>query len=95
MKLLRKYIKPIAALLFLNTVYYIMRPSAAIALTAGPTAPDYTSFEPVDTSDMVNPQTGDFTYSIPMLEVPGPVGGYPMSLAAYHAGRNLIKKLLG
>ncbi|UXX79799.1 hypothetical protein N7E81_01590 [Reichenbachiella carrageenanivorans] len=34
---------------------------------------------------MVNLQTGDFTYNIPLLEVPGPSGGYPLSLS-YHAG---------
>jgi len=85
MKLLRKYIKPIAAFLLLNTVYYIAAPSVAHALTAGPTAPEYNSFEPVDTTDMVNLATGDFVYNIPLLEVPGPAGGYPLSLS-YHAG---------
>ena len=87
MKLLRKYIKPIAALLFLNTVYYIAAPSVALALTAGPTAPEYSSFEPVDTTDMVNLATGDLVYNVPLLEVPGPAGGYPLSLS-YHAGIN-------
>ncbi len=60
-------------------------PNVALALTAGPTAPEYTSFEPVDTTDMVNLATGDFVYNIPLLEVPGPGGGYPLSLS-YHAG---------
>ncbi len=53
--------------------------------TSGPTAPEYTSFEPVDVTDMVNLATGDFTYSLPIIEVPGPEGGYPLSLS-YHAG---------
>ncbi len=60
-------------------------PPIAQALTAGPTAPETSSFEPVDTTDMVNLQTGDFTYNIPLLEVPGPEGGYPLSLS-YHGG---------
>ena len=34
---------------------------------------------------MVNPVTGDFTYNLPMLNVPGPNGGYSMSLF-YHGG---------
>ncbi|RBL93324.1 hypothetical protein DF182_12420 [Chitinophaga flava] len=66
-------------------VYQIGFPAAAYALTSGPTAPEATSFEPVDTTDMVNLQTGDFTYNLPLLEVPGPEGGYPLSLS-YHAG---------
>src|SRR6185437_308115 len=60
-------------------------PGICYALTSGPTQPEATSFEPVDTTDMVNPQTGDLTYNIPLLEVPGPDGGYPLSLS-YHAG---------
>ncbi|KKO89150.1 hypothetical protein AAW12_23760 [Sphingobacterium sp. Ag1] len=36
---------------------------------------------------MVNPVTGDFVYSLPLLEVPGPEGSYPLSLS-YHAGIN-------
>ncbi len=60
-------------------------PGICYALTSGPTQPEATSFEPVDTTDMVNMQTGDFTYNIPLLEVPGPEGGYPLALS-YHAG---------
>ena len=82
---IRKFIKPIAAFLFLNTVCYIFGPTVALALTSGPTAPEYTSFEPVDTTDMVEMPTGDFNYNLPLLEVPGPAGGYPLSLS-YHAG---------
>jgi Family of unknown function (DUF5977) len=60
-------------------------PTISFALTSGPTQPEATSFEPIDTTDMVNLQTGNFTYNIPLLEVPGPEGGYPLSLS-YHAG---------
>ncbi len=51
----------------------------------GPTAPEAASFEPVDATDMVNLATGDFTYVLPLLNVPSPEGGYPIALA-YHAG---------
>lgn len=55
-------------------------------LTAqGPNAPEAASFEPVDATDMVNLSTGDFTYVLPILNVPSPEGGYPIALA-YHAG---------
>lgn len=43
------------------------------------------SFEPVDVTDMVNLLTGDLSYVIPILNVPGPAGGYPLALS-YHAG---------
>lgn len=51
----------------------------------GPNAPEAASFEPVDATDMVNLITGDFTYVLPLLNVPSPEGGYPLALA-YHAG---------
>ncbi|MBV6644922.1 MAG: hypothetical protein KI790_05715 [Cyclobacteriaceae bacterium] len=59
--------------------------SGVSASTAGPTSPEATSFEPVDATDMVNMLTGDFSYSIPLIEVPGPAGSYPIALS-YHAG---------
>jgi hypothetical protein len=55
------------------------------ALTSGPAQEEYASFEPIGTTDMVNLYTGDFTYNIPLLSVPGPNGGYPINLA-YHSG---------
>lgn len=65
--------------------FEFLSPAIALALTAGPTAPEATSFEPIDTTDMVNTLTGSFTYNLPLLEVPGSEGGYPLSLS-YHAG---------
>ncbi len=56
------------------------------ALTGGPSSPEFSSFEPVSTTNMVNEFTGDFTYNLPLLEIPGPEGsGYPLSLS-YHSG---------
>ena len=61
-------------------------PQNAYALTGGPGAPEFSSFEPVSTNNMVNEFTGDFTYNLPLLEIPGPEGsGYPISLS-YHSG---------
>jgi len=51
----------------------------------GPLQVDFASYESPVNSDMVNMVTGDFTYNLPILNVPGPGGGYNMSLA-YHAG---------
>lgn len=57
----------------------------AFALQGGPSQPDYTQFEPTGMSDMVNLLTGDFAYQIPLGEIPGPYGNYPLSVS-YHAG---------
>ncbi|MGA6119357.1 DUF5977 domain-containing protein [Sphingobacterium anhuiense] len=82
---LNHHTKKITLTLCAVITFEFLSPTLALALTAGPTAPEATSFEPVDTTDMVNPLTGSLTYNLPLLEVPGPEGGYPLSLS-YHAG---------
>lgn len=59
--------------------------SGALALTGGPMMPEYTQFEEVNSANLVDPNTGNFTYTVPLLEVPGPAGSYPLA-ASYHAG---------
>lgn len=51
----------------------------------GPVSPESMSFEPIDANNMVSPLTGDFSYVIPLLNVPSPEGGYPIALS-YHGG---------
>ena len=51
------------------------------AQQTGPTNPDFYGFEPVDATDMVNVMTGDLTYTQPLLMVPGPAGGYPVTIS--------------
>ncbi len=61
-------------------------PSTAFALTSGPGQPEFSSFEPVATTQLVNDLSGDFTYNIPVVQIPGlEGGGYAMSLS-YHSG---------
>lgn len=55
------------------------------ALQGGPSQPDYLQFESSQMADMVNLSTGDFTYSIPLGELPSPYGNFPLSMS-YHAG---------
>lgn len=81
----RFVLKSISVFLVLETVFNVVSPTISWALTAGPTAPEATSFEPVDTTDMVDLTSGDLAYNLPLLNVPGPAGGYPLSLS-YHAG---------
>ena len=79
------FTKGLAVCLAMNMLLEFIYPISAIALTSGPSQPEIQSFEPVETTDMVNLFTGDFTYNIPLMNVPGPNGGYPINLA-YHGG---------
>lgn len=58
-----------------------LAPISALALTSGPSQPEVQSFEPIGTTQMVDPFTGDFVYNIALMDV----GGYPLNLA-YHSG---------
>lgn len=81
----KRRFKVIAVFLAVNIMAQIGFPTVAFALTSGPSQPEAASFEPINTNQMVDLFTGDFTYNIPLLNVPGPNGGYPINLA-YHAG---------
>lgn len=69
----------------LTFLFQVFFPTASMALTSGPSTPEIQSFEPMGTSEMVDLFSGDFTYNIPLFELPGPDGGYPFNLA-YHSG---------
>ena len=81
----KQILRIIALFMAVNLVVEIVAPSVAYALTGGPSQPEVQSFEAVGTSQMVDLFTGDFTYNIPLFELPGPNGGYPFNLA-YQAG---------
>jgi hypothetical protein len=52
----------------------------------GPSQPEFSNFESVETSGMVNEFNGGFTYNLPVLDIPGiDGGGYAVSLS-YHSG---------
>ncbi len=81
-----KVIRVTALILTVAFLSEIFSPTVAFALTSGPNAPEFSSFEPVATTDMVNVFSGDFTYNLPVIKVPGPEGdGYDLSLS-YHSG---------
>src|SRR5688572_13308536 len=82
----RKLLKAITVFLLLQFTSQIALPTLSYALTSGPSQPEFSSFEPVATTNMVDEFTGDFTYNLPILEVPGPHGSsYRLSLS-YHSG---------
>jgi len=78
---MRKILFPLFASILLMATSTLV----ALAQNTGPYAPETHSFEPVDANQMVDLLTGDFTYVLPLMEVPGPEGGYPIVLS-YHAG---------
>lgn len=81
----KKVYQIIACYLAINIISQAIAPSMALALTSGPSQPEASAFEPSGTTQMVDMFSGDFTYNIPLFELPGPDGGYPFNLA-YHSG---------
>lgn len=74
-----------AMFLLISFLQSIVLPPVASALTSGPSAPQSSAFEPFATTDMVDLLTGDFTYNLPLMDVPGPEMNFPINLF-YHAG---------
>lgn len=82
----KKSWRVLAIVLCFNLVVEILYPTCAYALTAGPSSPEFSNFQPVSAGDMVSTFTGDFSYSLPVVEIPGPDGaGYALSLS-YQSG---------
>jgi hypothetical protein len=77
--------KFLAVLLLLLIVESTIHATVGYALTTGPHQPEYISYEQPGATDMVNLLTGDFTFSLPILDVPGPEGGFSVPLT-YNAG---------
>lgn len=80
-----RFIRKFSFVFLFFMLFQVLEPTMAYALTSGPSQPEVQSFEPFGTSEMVDLFSGDFTYNIPLFELPGPNGGYPFNLA-YHSG---------
>ncbi len=76
-----KFSKVLASYLAMQLVVQLSGPGAIWALTSGPSQPEFNSFTPIGTSDMVNLSSGNLNYNIPIMDV----GGYPINLA-YDSG---------
>lgn len=81
----KKVKKSVAVFLLITFVANTFAPSVAMALTTGAHQPEFSDYEEPGATDMVNLLTGDFSYNIPALDVPGPEGGFSLPLS-YHAG---------
>lgn len=73
--------KGVALLLVMNLLAEVIQPTAALALTGGPSQPEVQGFTPISTSENVDLSTGAFNYNIPLLDV----GGYPINIS-YSSG---------
>jgi hypothetical protein len=72
--------KAIAIITALSILLQTLAPIRLFAMS-GPAQPEFSSFEPVGTTNMVDEFTGDFAYNLPLVNIPGPNGsGYSMAL---------------
>ena len=83
----RRLVRGLACFLLLETLTTLAAPSVSLAMM-GPGQPEFTSYEASGSPDMVNLTTGDFTYNIPVLDVPGPERSFSLPLT-YRAGIKL------
>ncbi|MDB5146546.1 MAG: hypothetical protein JWQ57_566, partial [Mucilaginibacter sp.] len=84
MKVISSNKRKIAWVMLLISCVNILRPTASFALTSGPTQPETEGFKAVGVSDMVDLQTGDFKYNIPLFDI----DGYPVNLS-YQSGAGI------
>ncbi len=82
MKTIRNHLQLIAAISLLSFIHSLVLPASAFA--NGPYQSEFTSGGG-GAGHQVNPVTGDFSYNLPLLNVPGPGGGYPISMS-YNSG---------
>lgn len=55
------------------------------ALSDGPSMPEFAQFAQFDAKDLVDLNTGNFKYTVPILTVPGKGSGFPIAMG-YHSG---------
>ncbi len=82
----KRLARQLAITTLFSLLFQLLLPTVSYALTDGPASPEFSDFESVISTDMVNTFTGDLSYNLPVINVPGPSGsGYAMSLS-YHQG---------
>lgn len=79
----KKFYTRVVWLLLASMIWQsFISPLQLLALTNGAKQPEFDSFTPVSTTNMVNTFSGNFSYNIPVLNIPGADGGgYALSLA--------------
>jgi len=80
--------KIVAIYLVVALLSEFILPSKLYAISGGPSQPEMAGFTPLNTDTMVDLFSGDFHYTIPIMTVPGPNGGFPINLN-YTSGVNM------
>lgn len=80
-----KIVKTVAIHFVAIFLFHILTPTISLALTGGPSQLEYNGYSGVLGDNMVDPFTGDFSYGIPLLTIPGFQDGIPLGLN-YNAG---------
>jgi len=82
-KTIKHHKRKVASLMMVIMTLELVLPLRSLALTSGPSQPEFQGFSPLATSSLVDPFSGDFSYNIPLLEIEG----YPLNLV-YRATSN-------
>ncbi len=83
-KAVSKHVKKVSGLMLTIMLAEMLVPLKSLALTSGPTQPEFQGFTPLATTSLVDPFSGDFSYNIPLVEI----DGYPLNLV-YRATSNI------
>lgn len=83
-RIVSKHVKGVSGVLLTVMVSELLLPLRALALTSGPSQPEFQGFSPLATTSLVEPFSGDFSYNIPLLDI----DGYPLNLV-YRATSNI------
>lgn len=83
-KLSSKHVRKVSGVLLTVMLIELVSPLKALALTSGPSQPEFQGFTPLATTSLVDPFSGDFSYNIPLLDIEG----YPLNLV-YRATSNI------
>jgi len=75
----------IAGTLLSVLLFDITAPNIALAVSSGASQAEFNGYTSGSVTELVDPFTGDFSYNIPLMTVPGTDGGYPIVLS-YNAG---------
>jgi|GEM_PF-1320741 len=66
-------------------LFDMIAPGISWAVSSGPSQAEFNGYTSGSVTELVDPFTGDFSYNIPLMTVPGSDGGYPIVLS-YNAG---------
>lgn len=83
----RRLVRAIACFFLVEIVSNLALPSITFAVM-GPSQPEFTSYETPGSTDMVNLSTGNFSFSVPAIDIPGPERSFSLPLS-YNAGIQL------